>query len=116
MQIKVAFSTDESKFNLRQSDGRNREYSYRKGESFNGTCLMEQGQFVGGSVMGNGISGNIITNENHDKHYLLKPKCCEVSKPHSSENGDSAQSKNLGHRHSTHYKKHTADAAAGTHY
>ena len=40
--------TDESKFNLRRSDGRARVYR-RRGERFSDNCVRERGQFGGGS-------------------------------------------------------------------
>ena len=42
--------TDESRFNLRRSDGRNRVYR-RRGEYSNDVCVRERGQLGGGSIM-----------------------------------------------------------------
>ena len=42
--------TDESRFNLRRSDGPNRVYR-RRGKRYNDVCVRERGQFGGGSVM-----------------------------------------------------------------
>jgi hypothetical protein len=42
--------TDESRFNLRRSDGRSRVYR-RTGERYSDVCVRERGQYGGGSVM-----------------------------------------------------------------
>lgn len=42
--------TDETRFNLRRSDGRLRVYR-RRGERYSAPCVKEKGQFGGGSVM-----------------------------------------------------------------
>lgn len=41
---------DETRFNLRRSDGRLRVYRWR-GKRYSAQCVKEKGQFVGGSVM-----------------------------------------------------------------
>ena len=45
-----ALFTDESRFNLRRSDGRARVYR-RRGERFHDACVVEIDRFGGGSVM-----------------------------------------------------------------
>lgn len=42
--------TDETRFNLRRSDGRLRVYR-RRGERYSAPCVKEKGQFGGGPVM-----------------------------------------------------------------
>ena len=43
--------TDESRFNLRRSDGRNRVNIRRRGGRYNDVCVRERGKFAGGFVM-----------------------------------------------------------------